>query len=71
MVERLRFFRESDMRTECETCGNRFDLMKGGICERCRRILCERHLHGSWVRRMIADVRGTNVCVECRGQARP
>ena len=69
MVERLRFFRESDMRTECEVCGRRFDLMKGGICELCRRILCERHLHGSWVRRIIADVRGTHLCVECR--ARP
>jgi len=56
------------MRTECEVCARRFDVMKGGVCERCRRILCERHLHGSWARRLVADVSGANVCVDCRGQ---
>ena len=47
-------------------CNKRFDLMKGGVCERCDRILCERHLHGSWARRILADVRGSSVCVSCR-----
>ena len=44
-----------------------FDLIvRGGVCERCKRILCERHLHGSWLRRMRHDIGGAAICVKCR-----
>ena len=42
------------------------DLLKGGVCTRCRRILCYTHLHGSWLHRLMADLRNESVCVECR-----
>jgi hypothetical protein len=43
--------------------------MNGGVCAKCRRVLCYRHLHGSWVRRIIADVTGNDICVDCRRAA--
>lgn len=66
MFRKTRFFRETDVTTDCDACGLYFDIIKGGVCEKCRRILCERHLHGSWSRRLLADVTGRNLCVECR-----
>ena len=45
-------FRQTDLGTECDACNARIDLVSGGVCERCRRILCSRHLHGSWLRRL-------------------
>jgi methionyl-tRNA synthetase len=61
-----RFFRETEVKTDCDVCRIHFDLMKGGVCEKCRRVLCARHLHGSWTRRILADVTGSNICVDCR-----
>lgn len=66
MFHRPRFFRDTEVKTDCEVCGAFFDLLKGGVCERCRRILCARHLHGSWQRRIVADITGHAVCPECR-----
>jgi hypothetical protein len=54
------------MSTECDVCGRRFDLMTGGACQRCRRVLCAQHLHGSWTRRLFVDLGAKAVCVECR-----
>jgi hypothetical protein len=62
---KLKWFRSTDFATDCDECGQRFDLMTGGTCERCRRILCTRHLHGTWLRRMQHEF-GTVVCVRCR-----
>jgi hypothetical protein len=59
-------FKKSDPSTECEACDVRFDLMHGGVCERCRRVLCYRHLHGSWVQRLRVDLGRPAVCVQCR-----
>lgn len=59
-------FRKSDMRTECDACGYRFDLTHGGVCSRCNRILCYSHLHGSWVRRVLVDLGASAVCLDCR-----
>jgi hypothetical protein len=56
------------MSTECDACGRRFDLVKGGTCVRCRRILCEQHLHGSLVRRLMVDFGAKPLCVQCRSQ---
>ena len=34
--------------------------------ERCRRILCARHLHGSWLMRMVHEYKRPVTCVACR-----
>lgn len=55
------------MRIECDACGYRFDLTHGGVCARCKRILCYTHLHGSWFHRIRVDIAGGQaVCVDCR-----
>jgi hypothetical protein len=69
-MAKMRMLRQSDMATECDACGERFDLMTGGVCERCERILCARHLHGSWLRRMRHEVGGAAICVRCRAGER-
>jgi hypothetical protein len=66
MAEKITYLRRTDLSTECDACGGRLDLMTGGVCERCRRILCARHLHGSWLRRMIHEFRRPVTCVDCR-----
>lgn len=65
------FLRRTDLGTECDACGARLDLMTGGTCERCRRILCARHLHGSWWRRMVHEFRRPILCVACRAGRTP
>ncbi len=67
----FRIFVETEMGTECEACGARFDLVKGGACVQCRRVLCARHLHGSWARRLAVDLGAAPVCVECRAGVGP
>jgi hypothetical protein len=54
------------MATDCDVCGVRFDLIGGGACVRCRKILCARHLHGSWLRRLLVDFGAETICCECR-----
>ncbi|MDB4878962.1 MAG: hypothetical protein JWL60_408 [Gemmatimonadetes bacterium] len=69
-MSKIEFFRSSQITTDCDQCGGRVDMLKGGVCTRCRRILCFRHLHGSFVRRVIADIGGSSVCVRCRAAGR-
>ena len=69
MMRGLEFFRSTDVTTDCDQCGGRVDLIKGGVCEHCRRILCYRHLHGSFVRRLMTDLGAGTVCVNCRANA--
>jgi hypothetical protein len=59
-------FRDSELATDCDQCGGRVDLLKGGACVRCRRILCFTHLHGSFVRRLATDLGAQTLCVRCR-----
>ena len=66
MFKRAKWLRETEVKTDCEVCGRFFDIIKGGVCQRCRRILCPAHLHGSWTRRIVADVTGRSICVDCR-----
>ena len=66
MMRGLEFFRSTEVTTDCDQCGGRVDLIKGGVCEQCRRILCYRHLHGSFVRRLMTDLGAGTVCVNCR-----
>lgn len=65
----FRMFLQTEMATECDACGARFDLVKGGVCMQCRRVLCSRHLHGSFVRRLLVDLGAEVRCVACRGKA--
>jgi hypothetical protein len=59
------------MAIECDRCGVRFNLIHGGVCARCQRILCRQHLHGSWLRVLMVDVGARPVCVDCRAGAAP
>ena len=59
------------MRTDCDVCGVHFDMVKGGVCSRCNRVLCARHLHGSFVRRLIADLGADATCLDCRAGRPP
>ena len=47
----------------------RFDLVSGGACVRCKRILCAQHLHGSWIRRLIVDFGSAPICCDCRRES--
>ncbi|HJQ18970.1 MAG TPA: hypothetical protein VJ867_01390 [Gemmatimonadaceae bacterium] len=70
MTSPLRIFRRSNLLTECEECRLPVDLSRAGGCARCRRVLCNRHLHGSFWRRLIVDVMAqAPVCVRCRASA--
>ena len=68
-MPRFEIFRSSQMSTECDRCGGRADVLKGGVCVRCRRILCYAHLHGSFWRRLLVDLGADTICVECRARA--
>jgi hypothetical protein len=69
MSRRIRLFRRTEMATECDVCGLRFDLISGGACLRCRKILCATHLHGSWLRRLLVDFGADPICCACRQAA--
>jgi len=60
------FFRKSIFFTECDECDRRFSVTSGGVCERCRRILCATHLHGSIGRRIAIGLGARMLCVRCR-----
>jgi hypothetical protein len=66
VMAKIEFFRSTDITTDCDQCGGRVDLIKGGVCTRCRRILCYQHLHGSFTRRLLTDLGADVVCVKCR-----
>lgn len=65
-MDKIRFFRNSQVSTDCDQCHGRVDLIKGGVCTRCRRILCAQHLHGSFFRRLLVDLGAASLCVQCR-----
>ena len=68
MVRPFRLFLATEMSTECDVCGKHFDLVKGGVCQQCRRVLCPQHLHGSWARRLLADLGAQVRCNDCRAK---
>lgn len=61
--------RESTVAAECERCGVRFDPVSGGVCSVCRRILCDAHLNGSFLRRARGWFGAAPVCVHCVASA--
>lgn len=64
-------FRSSIFFTECDECNRRFPINKGGVCEKCRRILCPRHLHGSLLHRVQVAFGAPIHCVRCRAGETP
>jgi len=65
-------FRNSILWTDCEECKLRVNISQAGACVRCRRVLCNGHLHGSFLRRLIVDVGAAEpVCVKCRSGSSP
>jgi len=67
-------FRPTTLVMECDQCRERFDPIQGGVCPRCERLLCNRHLYGSWVRRLRGYLGLRTVCPEClagRGPSPP
>lgn len=60
------FFRKSVFETECDECRKPFPVNTGGVCERCRRILCNDHLHGSVARRVAIAFGAPYLCLRCR-----
>lgn len=65
-MKKIEIFRSSQISTDCDQCRGRVDLLKGGVCITCHRILCYRHLHGSFVRRLMVDLGAVSTCVQCR-----
>ena len=69
-MEKLRFLRRTTIHTDCDACGGRVDMIQGGVCVNCRRILCFRHLHGSWTRLIATELGAKPTCVACRSGGR-
>ena len=70
-MDKLRVFRRSTLSTQCDACGGRVDIVQGGACDRCRRILCFRHLYGSWFARLRTEFGAPTRCVDCRAGRTP
>lgn len=66
MTSPFRIFRESQLYNQCEECKRTLPLNGLGACVRCRRVLCNSHLHGSFFRRLIVDMGAEPVCLRCR-----
>lgn len=71
MTSPFRPFQRSQLYTQCEECRMTVDLSRAGACARCRRILCNAHLHGSFLRRLVVDIGADAVCVRCRSAQTP
>lgn len=62
----MSIFRQSRFRVRCERCHLSFAAGHGGVCHRCRAVLCDAHLHGSVFRKLLRDLIGTApVCERC------
>ena len=60
-------FKSSNLWTDCEQCRLRVNLSNAGACAKCKRILCDTHLHGSFARKLIVDLGvGAVICLKCR-----
>jgi hypothetical protein len=51
---------------ECGRCYTRFDQWSGGVCSRCKKILCGYHLYGGFWQRLKAYFGQDPVCMRCR-----
>ncbi|MBK6485760.1 MAG: hypothetical protein IPF98_02585 [Gemmatimonadetes bacterium] len=64
-------FQKSIFNTECDECGVPFAVNTGGVCTKCRRILCSKHLHGSLVIKLLLAFGASSICVRCRAGESP
>jgi hypothetical protein len=67
----MQVFRRSIFTTECDECRVKFAVNTGGVCDRCRRILCNKHLHGSAFRRIAIAMGAPYLCLRCRSEQQP
>ena len=67
----MEVFRKSIFRTDCDECHKPFPVNTGGVCDTCKRILCDKHLHGSFFRRMAVAMGSPIRCVDCRAGRGP
>jgi hypothetical protein len=67
----MEVFRRSIFRTRCDECEKPFPVNTGGVCDNCRRILCDKHLHGSFLRRIVIAFGAPSRCVDCRAGRGP
>lgn len=65
---RMLMTRSPTVYIDCERCGLPFEPIKGGLCQRCDRILCAADLHGDLLSRWKAALTGRTICVECRAK---
>lgn len=68
MTNPFRPFRSSQLWTECEECHRSVNMSDAGGCSRCRRVLCNDHLHGSFARRLLVDLGAEALCNVCRAE---
>lgn len=62
----MSLLRQSTLRAPCDECKRFFDPTFGGVCSRCRRLLCADHLYGSLWQRLRGTLGLRAVCVRCR-----
>ena len=62
----VKMFQPSSMLAQCDECRAAFDPVHGGVCSRCRRLLCGRHIYGSLLRRLQSYLGLALVCTACR-----
>ena len=67
----IKMLRPSSMFGKCDECRAVFDPVYGGVCSRCKRLLCGRHIYGSIFRRIQAWFGVALVCTVCRSGAIP
>lgn len=62
----VKMLRPSSMLAECDECGAAFDPVHGGVCSRCNRLLCAKHIFGSLGRRLQSFLGSSLTCTSCR-----
>jgi hypothetical protein len=67
----LKVLRPSSMLGMCDECRASFDPVHGGVCSRCNRLLCGRHIYGSFFRRLQSFLGTPLICTVCRTGATP
>ena len=62
----VKMLRPSELQGECDECRAWFDPVHGGVCSRCNRLLCGKHIFGSIGRRLQSFLGSPLVCTRCR-----
>lgn len=64
----MSWLKQSSIRPPCDQCRLPFEPTYGGVCTRCRRMLCGAHLYGS-IRQRLRGLAGLRAeCVRCRSE---